>query len=333
MGFGGTMTLEDALRRFETVMVATWPEAFSQLLPGATDEELQPLRDAVAPYLLPAQVEQLYRWRAGGDSGVFGGWRMRSIPDLLRWYAFTEELDEPRVWLPVFENQMLNAITLDFPGEPASDPSVWYGSTHDEPIQRMFDSIETLVEVVCDAADDGVLEELGIGSLVLDEVESVSDRAWTDYRLRRCPTAWRYPDPPDGTELSRFPEHRWPRPWLLSIGVTDESQQPRGATHSIAELLGAAASGPVTGTIRGLVQSGAGWDMVLRDGTGEIAVHLDPRRVPLPPELDGEVEVDAVLETADPFARFAGADPRVLAARHAEKPFLPMATGTAARKV
>lgn len=329
------MSLEGALRRFEAVMGAAWPEHFAELLPGGSHEDLQPLRDAVAPYLLPAQVEMLYRWRAGGDRGVFGGWRMRPVGELIDWYDFTEELDLPRVWLPVFEDQIVNAVTLDVPGEPPSDPSVWYGHTHDIRMHRMFDSIGTLLEVVCDAAEDGALVERIDGALVLDEVQALDDRAWTEYRLRRCPTAWRYPDPPAGTEYSKFAESDWPRPWRLAVGVTPQSLTLQGATHTIAELIEASAAGTVSGTIRARVLTGAGgvhhWNPVVSDGTGQLVIHFDTREVPLFPAVGQEAEIDVVLEPGSAPEPAVDDDPRVAAFMDRLAPPLPTAQGKASR--
>ena len=79
--------LTSALERFERVMGTRFPEWFEQLQPGLDDEGIERLRHGVAPLLLPAQVEQLYRWRSGGGGGVFGGWRLRTADELLRWYG------------------------------------------------------------------------------------------------------------------------------------------------------------------------------------------------------------------------------------------------------
>ena len=59
------MTVERELERFEQVIGSQWPELFGQLEPGLDDAEMQRLREAVAPYLVPARVEALYRWRGG----------------------------------------------------------------------------------------------------------------------------------------------------------------------------------------------------------------------------------------------------------------------------
>lgn len=213
------MAIERALTRFETVVGAAWPEPFGSLRPGLAGAEIEELRAAVQPFVLPRQVEALYRWRGGGDAGVFGGWRMRSLEELISGYRFTiTQLGYPRTWLPVFDDQIVNVVTLDIPGEEPSDPSVWYGHTHDAFVNRLFDSVEALLDVVCDAAEAGVLSETQPGALRLDEVESLDGLTWNELRLRRCPGAFHWPDPPPGTYLGSWPEPAWPRPWLVAVG-------------------------------------------------------------------------------------------------------------------
>src|SRR4051812_9465219 len=108
-------------------MAAAWPEQFARLRPAPDEDGLQRLRDAVAPYLLPGQIEALYRWRDGGDRGLFGGWRMLPLEELINWYRVScDRLGTPRTWLPVFDNQITNIVTLDVPDLAPSDQSVWY---------------------------------------------------------------------------------------------------------------------------------------------------------------------------------------------------------------
>ncbi|MDM7855491.1 SMI1/KNR4 family protein [Cellulomonas alba] len=330
------MSIERALARFESVIGAAWPEPFGSLRPGLADAEIEELSAAVRPFVLPRQVEALYRWRGGGDAGVFGGWRMRSPKELISWYRFTtSKLEQPRTWLPVFDDQIVNVVTLDTAGEEPSDPSVWYGHTHDAYVSRLFDSVEALLDVVCDAAEAGVLSETQPGSLRLAEVESLDGRAWTELRLRRCPGAFRWPDPPPGTYLGRFTEPAWPRPWLAAVGITDESLTLRGRTHTIAELIAAAASGPVTGTIRGQVVTGSGglgwWSPVVTDGSAELIVYCDTKLVPIAPTVGQEAEFDVLLSSAEKPEPSADDDPQIAAIANRFRPSLPTAVANAAR--
>jgi hypothetical protein len=79
-----------------------------------------------------------------------------------------------------------------------------------------LDSIEALLDVVCDAAESGALTQRD-GRLGLDEgefVESIDGPVWSALRLRRSPGAYRSPDGPPGTELRRSAAPDWPAEWL-----------------------------------------------------------------------------------------------------------------------
>lgn len=118
---------------------------------------------------------------------------MYPVDELIDWYRFTcEELESPRTWLPVFDDHIVNVVTLDVPGLPLSDPSVWYGHTHDIWLERLFDSISAMLDVVCDAAEEGALTQMH-GRLGLhrgEGVQSLDGRAWSRYRLARSPSAF-----------------------------------------------------------------------------------------------------------------------------------------------
>lgn len=321
-------------------MGAGWPTWLGQLHPGLDDEGIEQLRGAVAPYFLPPQVEALYRWHGGGDQGVFGGWRMRPLDELIEFYRFTiDALESPPSWLPVFDAQIVNVVTLDLPGLPPSDPSVWYGHTHDGFLARLFDSVEALVDVVSDAAEAGVLVEQS-GRLGLDSgeyLDALDGFAWSSWRLARSPGSFRSPDPPAGTLISRQPEPDWPREWLVSVGVTDESLALTGATHTIAQLISAATAGPVRGTIRGKVVTGAGgggwWSPVVDDGTGRIAVSCDTRLLPISIVVGQEGEFDVLLESAHTPEPIVDEDPQVAAIANRLRPALPIAKASAARPI
>lgn len=340
MSISDDAEMTSAVGRFDVVMGRRHRTWLDQLRPGLDDAGLGLLREAVDPYVVPRQVEELYRWHDGGDSGVFGGWRMRPVDELIRWYRFScEDLESPRTWLPVFEDQIVNVVTLDLPGRAPSDRSVWYGHTHDAWLERLFDCIAVMLHVVCDAAESGALVEVD-GRLRLrsgEGVQSLDGRGWNAFRLARCPGAFRYPDPPAGTYLSRSPEPDWPREWLEPLGVTDASLALRGPTHTIAELVAAALRGPVPGTIRGRVVTGTGgagfWSPVVDDGSGRLVVACDTASVPLSIGVGSDGEFDVLLEDARPPEPIADADPLVTAVANRLRPPLPTARALAARPV
>lgn len=227
--------LAAALERFERILADRFPDLLAEQGPGLDDAGIDRLREAVSPYLLPAQVEQLYRWRSGGRAGIFGGWYQNPavlLPDRYRFRV--DELGESPLWLPVFDAQIVNVVTLDLPGPAPSDPSVWYGHTHDGYLVRLFDSIERLVHTVCDVADAGRLDvdeagsssslllRDGIDLLMIDETyeaPGAEGQGWNRWRLARSPGAFSGTDQtPRGTATSRWPAPDWPQSWAQHPG-------------------------------------------------------------------------------------------------------------------
>lgn len=337
------MTLLLALERFERVLGTVWPEWLERTAPGADDATMGRLADAVRPYEVPEQVDTLYRWRNGCEGGLFGGWRMRPIDDLIRWYEVTVDgLGSPPVWLPVFEDQIVSIVTLDIPARPPSDTSVWYGHTHDKWLWRMCDSLGSLVDVVSDAAEAGELVDR-FDRLALpngDSISSLDSRTWDAWRLARNPGTFTWPNPPAGTELPRNVHATWPAEWLEPFGIDENYLTLRGVTHTIAQLIAESTHGPVAGTIRGTVTSGAGfgggWYPVVTDSTGSLVVEFHGRSVPIRIPVDSEAEFDVVLGSPDPPDP---PDPTVIedpvVARIAQRmwPALPRAVATAARPI
>jgi hypothetical protein len=160
-----------------------------------------------------------------------------------------------------------------------------------------------MVQTCSDAAEAGLLTEL-YGGLRLAEGESIDGRPWSDLRLARSPGAFRYPDPPAGTYLSRFPEGDWPSGWIESLsrkrGIDPLDLRPRGASISVHTLLEVAHT---TGDSRGTVQarvvqlagSGAGYRLQIDDGTGVLDVWCPAGVVVFGPSIGTTLEFDVVV--------------------------------------
>jgi hypothetical protein len=298
-----SVTTRSALERLERLLDEHHPALLAQLEPGLDDAAVEELRRALAPMLLPEQVEAIYRWRNGGFVGIFGGWWLRPAEDLLAWREFClSELAEPPTWLQLFDDQCLGFTSLDVPGEPPSDPSVWYGHTHDASIDRLFDSIEGLVDVCADVLEAGLVRDLH-GRLILDETDSLPDRAWTPHRLRRCPGTFTYPDPPIGTQLSRFPEPAWPDAWLASLGRPVGDLRPSRPTATITQLLAGAVTGPVAGRIiaevtRSLDMGSVSY-LIVDDGSGQLTVECAHSVTPFPLGRGTTYELDITVASTD----------------------------------
>jgi hypothetical protein len=92
----------------------------------------------------------------------------------------------------------------------------------------------------------------------------------------------------------------WPAHWLAASGIDLRDRVPRGATHTIAELVAAAAGGPVTGRIHGRVirAVGIGADtlVLVDDGTRPLDVWCPSGTSPWGPVHTRSFEFEVTLE-------------------------------------
>ena len=93
----------------------------------------------------------------------------------------------------------------------------------------------------------------------------------------------------------------WPVHWQRLSGLAPEDIPPRGATHTIAELLSSDRSREVRATIAGRVDGLAGVGAMMHasvsDGTGTISVDCPAPVTMLGPAMGREFEFDVVVQT------------------------------------
>jgi hypothetical protein len=166
-----------------------------------------------------------------------------------------------------------------------------------------------------------------------DGFVSLDHRAEQEKRLERLTAA----DPhPLYSDLRTIPIglESWPAHWLVASGIDLRHRVPRGATHTVAELVAAAAAGPVTGRIhaevRRLVGIGGDTLVVVDDGTRPLDVWCPAGTSPWGPVHRSRFEFDVTLEGP------AGLPPdldtgQAEVARHASAGNLPAAQSAAER--
>lgn len=102
------MTMAEALSRLEDLLPSRAPSLWESLRPPATDEDIGSLRQAVAPFELCSECEQLLRWRNGADPVPGSCWPILDCGPLLsasdaaehyRWMVDEGE-EWHRSWLP-----------------------------------------------------------------------------------------------------------------------------------------------------------------------------------------------------------------------------------------
>lgn len=107
----------------------------------------------------------------------------------------------------------------------------------------------------------------------------------------------------------------WPKHWQRASGVRDEDLLPRGATHTIAEVLASPADAPLRATIAAQVTAlaASGWARVrVQDATGTLSVFCPAETTLLGPAWGDWYEFDIVVDAgprrvpADPVSAGAG---------------------------
>jgi hypothetical protein len=152
----------------------------------------------------------------------------------------------------------------------------------------LADRIAVLGELVAEG-----LFERGDGYVALDH------RAEQEKRLARLDAFGPHPVYGDLRAIPLELES-WPAHWLEASGVDLADRIPRGATHTIAELVAAASQGPVTGRIHGtvilLVGSGSGALVVVDDGTRPLDVWCPAGASTWGPVHKSRFELEVTLE-------------------------------------
>jgi hypothetical protein len=299
------MSLKSALVRYEILLKEKAPEVFDEHhLPGATDEQIDALRAAVAPFVLPEDVETLYRWCSGTWAGIFGHLRIVTIDDLIEQRAFWagDPVLYPPIWLHLFSgvSHEFSFRVLDEQHE-VSDPSVWYGFTDDGEVYRAYNSIESLVVMCADLVESGTLA-YGFGSMWLTPGQEMlhSGAVGEELRQQYQPGSHSRVDPPEGTVFDHFDPGGMPPSWIRSLGHTPADFVARGATHRIVDLIAESRLGRATGTVVGTVSHlgmmGDVYAFTLDDGTGTLAVDALARDLATGPRVRSAVEIDVVIE-------------------------------------
>ena len=258
--------IDSAIDRLDDALRAA---GLAGLEPPGAIASIDEVESAVAPYELPAELRRYWE---------------RVDPASIDWFPFPR-LDGPAETLAQLR------LVRDF-GEPIVPPPlllpVDYAS-HTYGVVELasewgdggtifewgFDEAEVVSHTVADRVD--LLAEL-ISEDRLDRVDAyVSIDHVAEAERRPARLAASRPNPLYGDRAAvPVALEAWPPHWLAASGVDLGTREPLGATHTIAELVAAAAEGRATGRIHGevtrLVGSGAGALVVVDDGTRSLDV-------------------------------------------------------------
>jgi hypothetical protein len=250
---------------------------------------------AVAPYALPRDLRRFWERvdadriglntfpKVGGPAAVLHHQR------LLREIDAPFPLAPPPIFLTVdYASHCYGLIELESPWTEGGTILEWDMGEFPLVSRSVADWIELVRELVSEGS-----YERSDGYVVLDH------RAEQEKRFARLEASG--PHPLYG-HLHAIPGELelWPAHWLAASGIDLCDRVPRGATHTIAELVAAAGEGPVTGRIHGnvtvLVGSGAGMLVAVDDGTRPLEVWCPTGTSPWGPVHQRRFELEVTVD-------------------------------------
>ncbi len=279
--------LDDALRR----------AGLPPLEPATDEVSLDDVDAAVAPYRLPPDVRRF--WELVDPSSL----AVRAFPDLIGPYAalklqraeLEEHLPVPTVPPPLlFHIGYASHVSLssELASEWGPGGTIFRWAYDEDGFRIVYRTLADLLDVLTELVSDGRTEHNGGFVFLPDGADEAK-------RLERLHRAGSHPVYGDSLEV---PSElgAWPAHWLEASRVDLRDREPLGATHTIDELVAAAAAGPVTGRIAGTVTRlvGIGRDAVVLvdDGTRPVDVWCPAGTSPWGPVHKRRFEFEVTLE-------------------------------------
>lgn len=317
--------LDDALERLgralDRVGVPRWR-------PPADLAGLQALEAAIVPMRLPADLRELWRRIDATTLSVRPPLELVDPASALQsWRIARDEAPEaqPTTLLLIgSESLWCLSAELAVDGQPGGALFEWdivHGDFH-----RRFDGVAGWLVHIAAQLENGRFElrEERRGTRAHVTWHDEPDSLWPPLP----------PHPSHGATIGRD-VLAWPESWQRAAGVRPEDLVPRGATHSIADLLASPDDVDFRGTIAGevvsLASAGRSTQVRVDDGTATIDVHCPAESTLLGPWLRHRYEFDVVVEPGErhvPRKEPDGADlaesvehlTAVLSARHFSPP-------------
>ena len=287
-----TLPIDAAIDRLQAALEAS---GLAPLEPASDEDVLGEIGAAISPHALPADLARFWqRVRIEQDAFPVSGWTMGSLsPPAAALEAYRLNLEPgfaglfgPPLLFPIARHAETQ-WSIELRSEWAAGGIV---ISHLDDMQIEYPSFADLVDVYAELVEDGAYLTGAQPSLLADEERKRQRPRLDDPRLRSTYGAM--------LRISADPSG-WPAHWLASAGIEPSSRTPLGATHTVAEIVAAAATGSVTGRIRGeIVQlAGIGGDrvVVVDDGTGRLGVWCPAGTSPWGPVQRQRVELEVTL--------------------------------------
>jgi hypothetical protein len=265
----------------------------------ADTRALDEIAEVVAPYRLPSDLHRFWQRVDFWHVPVRGG----RLPDPLdaQLALETHRLNLQPEFAHLFGPPLLFPIariserqwSVELASEWSDGGTVF---SHDAEHRVEYPAFADFVEVYAELVEEGAFEDQGSRRGLLLEREEAKQ----EERLR---AAWPHPLYGDAREVSHD-LYAWPAHWLAAAGVDLASRVPRGATHTIAELVEAALSGEVVGRVVGAVVwvggSSDGVLAVVDDGTTQLDVWCPAGTSPWGPSMSERFEFEVTMRERVP---------------------------------
>ena len=156
-----TMTMAEVIAWLDELLPSGAPELWASLQPGATDHDLELLREAVEPLPIPSVWTELLRWRNGGSWGgpwwpVIDSGHLLGVSEAIDHYRWLcDNVDDwawHRSWIPITHDSW-NQCGVEAGTEETG--LVLDGSFPDPP-RRVAPSLVALLHAVCATIEAGV---------------------------------------------------------------------------------------------------------------------------------------------------------------------------------
>ena len=253
------------------------------------------LDEAVAPYAIPGELRRFWERVDAERVPVFtfpmirGPGAALELLRGLRELGQTVPLVPPPLLLPLDYASHCHGV-IELASEWSEGGTILEWGYDDFPLVAR--SVGDRIDVLAELLFEGRFER-GDGFISLDHQ--------AEQEKRRARLAASGPDRIYG-DLRAIPIalESWPAHWLAASGVDLRDRMPRGATHTIAEIVAAANVGRVTGRIHGevirLVGIGANTLVVVDDGTRPLDVWCPAGTSPWGPVHRTSFEFEVTLE-------------------------------------
>lgn len=290
--------LRETLAEFEAWLAEHGPDVLARLRPGLSDDQIAERERELAPFHLPADLVELYRWRDGFVHyapdwvSLLIDCEFLSLDEALDEYRFHNELAdaEPEIpwhplWFPAFGGKHGELVELQTETGRVA-PVLWSFHSEGRSLHASYDSIAAMF-----------LSALAVWQVCGQPGMDITDEAWTLVRDANPRTSGAR----GSVEVDMFATHDWPEEWRQVLDIQPMEPTDSGLLVTVAEFVGNPRCGrPVRGVLTCEGGSSEGWSVwQLEDETDHMRVSI----------VIGETENAREMAPGELFDVYAVPDP------------------------